>query len=54
MKVWIVLCRTGCDFKRWLCDPHIEVERLRGVEVQKVEELTTGWGCDECNGAFAC
>lgn len=48
LMVWIVVCRTGCDVVRWLCDRHIETERARGVEVQVDRELTTGFGCEEC------
>lgn len=48
--VWIVLCRTGCDFTRWLCDGCIPKVRARGVEVMVQEELTTGFPCDECGG----
>lgn len=48
--VWIVMCRTGCDFRRWLCDACIAAVRKRGVEVYVERELTTGFACDECGG----
>lgn len=48
--IWIVVCRTGCDVIRWLCDSCIKRVRKR-MEVEIKTKLTTGFPCDECGGA---